>query len=230
MTGNTDLRTRHAGVVLVGHFNPLIFQPEWMERNDLIGPREAEAARSSTETILHSQMAIVPLSSSRLQVTLDRFEYVVVEAPLIRAKDFVLKCFRLLSHTPVSQMGINFVTVFRAGSRRDWDAFGDALAPKEHWSALLGSEATTRTGGLVAIAMERVMGDDRSTPSKRTVSIQANEPRTAMETTISVNDHYAFGVDSRAGEATEVLDNLWEDAERKSTIIADSLRGLCRAA
>jgi hypothetical protein len=44
MPGNCDVRDTKASVVAVGSFNPLIFQPHWLEKHDLIGEHEAKAA------------------------------------------------------------------------------------------------------------------------------------------------------------------------------------------
>lgn len=224
MSEHTDLRSRQAAVVLVGHFNPLIFQPEWLAAHELIGPREAEAARGG-EFVLHPQMALINLASARIQVTAERFDFLALEAPLITAKDFAVKCFRLLSHTPVTQMGINFITVFRARRREDWDAFGDALAPKAPWEALLGAQEGKRSGGLVSMTMERSSRAD-GLPGSRSVSIQAME-RDAMETGITFNDHFTFDGDTRASTAADLLEERWDAAEREALQITAQLRDLC---
>src|SRR5689334_12341845 len=114
MVGQTELRESTASVVILGSFNPLIFQPEWLKENGLIGAKEAEAARESGVEVIHRQLVILNLSTSlRLEAHLNRFTIVAKEAPVVVARDFALKCFRLLSHTPVAQMGLNFATIFR---------------------------------------------------------------------------------------------------------------------
>ena len=42
------------GVVLVGHFNPLIFSPSWFAKNGIVGEEEASAADVS---VIHPEIA-----------------------------------------------------------------------------------------------------------------------------------------------------------------------------
>src|ERR1700734_3239094 len=107
MVGDTDLREVNGSVVVIGSFNPLIFQPEWLAAHDIIGPREAETARQQVDTargagieVIHRQLSVLNLSALRVEVQLDRFSVLAREAPIVVARDFALKCFNLLSHTP----------------------------------------------------------------------------------------------------------------------------------
>lgn len=233
MTGNTDLRERHASVVVVGNFNPLIFQPRWLFEQGIIGEKEAEAAENNVEgpegrntvEVIHKQLVVLNWQRMRLQVTLDRMIVESGEPPLVVAKDFVEKCLGLLAHTPVQQVGINFATVFRARTRADWDAFGDALAPKGPWKSFLGDEK--RTGGLRGLKMERSVRPD-GLPGSQTINVDIVEPIDNMDTLVNVNDHYELG-QARAPAVVDILAQHWDASEAAAVMWTDELRGLCRA-
>lgn len=233
MTGNTDLRERRAAIVVVGNFNPLIFQPRWLSEQGIIGVQEAEAAQKEAEALseqnevelIHKQLVILNFQRLRLQVTLDRFSIEATEPPLVVAKDFAQKCFGLLSHTPTQQVGINFITVFRARSRADWDALGDVLVPKTPWKLLLGDGE--RTGGMRSLNVERNQRAD-GLDGKKVVSVEIVEPTANLETQISINDHYELGL-ARAPAVSEILANHWDESEKAALEMTDHLRSLCRA-
>lgn len=230
MTGNADVRDRNASVVVVGHFNPLIFQPEWMRDHDLVGQKEAEQARDGGISIIHPQVVQIRLSALMLEVTQSRFSIMATEAPLVTAKDFAIRAFDLLSHTPITHVGINFTTVFRARSRKDWDALGDTLAPKRPWEAMLGDMATERTGGLIGLVMQRSERPDDYRGSQN-VKVEVVPPHSAMDTLVEFNDHYEIAAtDARAGMLTELLETQWDRSEQTAARITDGLMELCRAA
>ncbi len=230
MSGDTDLREASGGVVVIGSFNPLIFQPEWLKVNEIIGSKEAEIARQlpTGVEIIHGQLVILNLASVRLEVNPGRFMVVTREAPLVLARDFALKCFRILSHTPVSQTGLNFGTVFRPRSRQAWDAFGDALAPKEPWRALLGEVGKKRSGGLTNMRMEESARTD-GYAGMRSIALSIVD-RVSMDTQLDYNDHYELrgdGSPEKMKELLEILEDRWEVAEKDAKTITDSLRSLC---
>lgn len=226
MAGNCDLRETKAAIVAVGSFNPLIFQPQWLAANGLIGDHEAAAAAEGRGVeIIHREAVVLEFQRMKLQVVPDRFSLEITEPPLVSAKDFVEKCFGLLSHTPIVQAGVNFETVFRARSRQDWDAFGDTLAPKAPWRELFGEE---RTGGLSQLTMERGPRLD-GVPGKTVVFVRVVEPRTNMDTSVLVNNHVEFGAGGSAANLVQHLQDHFDSDERISAGIAASLQELVRA-
>jgi hypothetical protein len=231
MTGQTELRDSNASVVVMGSFNPLIFQPDWLKDNGIIGIKEAETARETGIEVIHRELVVLNLSSSlRLEVYVNRFMVLSREAPTVVARDFALKCFRLLSHTPVVQVGLNFGTVFRANSREAWDAFGDALAPKGPWKTFLGDDMTKRPGGLMAMHMQKTK---RANEMSGVQNVQIGVPNIPnRETQVDFNDHYEL-VGATTSEKMEllikILEECWDSAEKEAVAITTSLRELCRA-
>lgn len=231
MSGNTDLRDSSASVVLLGNFNPLIFQPHWLAANDVIGAQDAEIATRDGVEILHSQITIINFAAFRLEVSTDRFSIRAIEEPSVLARDFAVKVFKLLSHTPVKQLGINRSVIFRARSRHDWDALGDKLAPKAPWGRLLQEDEEGRVGGLLNLTMERGKRADGRKGMVR-VKVTALLPHENLDTQVDVNDHYDVSdrdEDARAEVAVELLEECWENSLAYADNIIDELRGHCRA-
>lgn len=229
MTGATDPLEVKASIVVVGNFNPLIFQPEWLAANEIIGSREANLAREGGLEVLLPQVLILNLANLRLEVSLDRFAATAIEAPVVAARDFAAKCFRLLSHTPVRQVGINHTTVFRARRREDWDLMGDTLARKDVWGDFVLDSTGARTGGLRSLTMEHQKPDGGGYVRVKFDALETVN----LDGSIEVNDHFelrtAQDPDARASKVVELLDDEWERSSTRALEITDRLRALCHA-
>src|SRR3954463_8544753 len=96
-----------AAIILLGSFNPQIFQPTWFSAQGLIRKEEGESAKLQ---LIHPEIAAFSLEWAQLQVTPQRFG---LEASTTQQyspellRDLTLGTFRLLSHTPVKMMGLN---------------------------------------------------------------------------------------------------------------------------
>jgi hypothetical protein len=132
-----DVTEDEIGVVLLGDFNPKIYQPAWFASEGLIRPSEADNAKIQ---IVHADLAIFSTDWFVLQVARDRFS-ATIKALAYRAhlRDLVLGTFHKLLHTPLMQMGINCATRVRFKSDDDWHAFGHFLVPKCPWKGILST-------------------------------------------------------------------------------------------
>lgn len=218
-----------ASVVLVGKFNPFIFQPEWLRKHKIIGEKETEVATDGVE-VIHPEVSILNLINMKLVVDTSRFSLTVLEEPFVRGRDFVVSCFSLLPHSPVTAVGINREIVFRAQSVEAWHKLGDALAPKEPWMVLLGDgNKKQRTGGMRSIVMERSLRTDEKKGYVR-VTVEALETG-RNETKINYNDHYVLATknkSSSADAAVELINQSWDQCMEKSAEVFDVLLRLIR--
>jgi len=124
-----------ASIVLLGSFNPGIFQPAWFGAHGLIRPEEADTA---TINVIHPEVCAFATSWFSIQVLRDRFVAQASDAGHYLALcDLVLGVFQLLEHTPFDKMGLNRFLHFRMPSEEQWHAVGDLLAPKEPWHGIL---------------------------------------------------------------------------------------------
>ena len=124
-----------ASIVMLGSFNPTIFQPRWLGTQQLIRPEEAENAKI---TIIQAEVADFSTEWFQLQVLQGRMSLSTADprqyAPL---RDLATAIFTILPHTPVTAVGLNRLFHFRMTSTEAWHGFGHLLAPKESWNAIM---------------------------------------------------------------------------------------------
>jgi hypothetical protein len=124
-----ELKTiRSPSVVLLGNFNPAIVHPEWFDRNQILPPSEvreiAEVRKNevkdldglklkfiSSNVFVSSIETRLNLPSYRINVTPDRFEATTSRKEKFEElPKFVGATFKVLEHTPISSLGINFLS------------------------------------------------------------------------------------------------------------------------
>ena len=89
-------------IVLLGDFNPKIFQPAWFAAENLIQKAEADKADIR---IVHPDLVGFSLDWLLLDVTRERFIAGTIQEPYdVIIRDLVIGAFRLLHHTPIKKM------------------------------------------------------------------------------------------------------------------------------
>jgi len=117
--------------VLIGEFNPTIFQPAWFSSEKLLTEAEADAANVN---VIHPDITAFELPWLRIQVERERFTATSLAQPYFeRVVGLVCDTFAILRHTPVLFFGINNEAHFLAGSTEKWHALCHKLAPKDYW-------------------------------------------------------------------------------------------------
>ena len=117
-----------SALVLLGHFNPATFHPEWFDRFKVLPSHETQWAEGEKpkiteiplkdgKMVIEERPAIIvrhdsaelQFPSIRLSVNPTRFVCRAVERENFHlAKEVTTKIFTLLSHTPINALGINF--------------------------------------------------------------------------------------------------------------------------
>ena len=127
--------TEGASIVMIGSFNPAIFQPQWLGAQQLIRAEEADNAKITT---IQPQVADFSTEWFQLQVLQQRFMMITTDprqyGPL---RDLVMGMFAILAHTPVSRLGINRHFHFATPSIEVWHGIGHRLAPKAPWHEIM---------------------------------------------------------------------------------------------
>jgi hypothetical protein len=176
-----------ASIIMMGSFNPAIFQPRWLELQRLIRNEEAENAKITT---IQAQVADFSTEWFQLQVLQQRFLMITTDprqyGPL---RDLAMGIFTILSHTPVSKMGINRHFHFVTPSVDAWHAIGNKLAPKEPWHEIM------KGPGLRSMLMQ----GRRDGTSKGTLHIKV-EPslKVTQGIFVEVNEEFAAPSDDAA--------------------------------
>jgi hypothetical protein len=209
-----NVKFEQVSVVLLGSFNPQIFQPAWLASEGLIRKEEAESAKIQ---VIHPEATGFSLEWASLEVTHERFRLETstdqrFSPELVR--DLVLGLFQLLSHTPVKQMGINRIFHFQIESEEKWHTIGHRLVPKDDWAGIL------ERPGMRVVAVEGVRPDQY----KGRITVQL-EPSVRFRYGVfaAVNDHFEKKQeDSREGAIAmvEILKNDWQESlDRSKRII-----------
>lgn len=202
-------------IVLLGNFNPKIFQPAWFASQGLI--REIEAQEAKTE-IIHTDITIFSLEWLKLEVTRERVNIGTEQEAYFEAlTDFVIGTFRILKHTPASKMGINSALHFRLKSVNAWYEIGHKLAPKEPWEGILNNP------GMLRVEMQ----ETRSKGPKGFARVRV-EPSNVCYPGIfvNVNDHYELNETKSIMSCEKIIDILeayWRTSMQNSKLIAEKI-------
>lgn len=143
-------QSESASIVMLGAFNPAIFQPSWLALKNLISSSDAQSADVK---LIVPQLAAFKAGGIVVEVLQERFVAQADEPQdQVRLRDLAMGIFAILGETPVSRLGLNWTYVFRLDDEKQWHAVGDLLAPKHVWSKVLRGRPGLRTmtiqGGL----------------------------------------------------------------------------------
>jgi hypothetical protein len=220
-------------VVLIGNFNPAIFHPAWLARHELISDGAAETASVG---IVHPDISAFSIENLfSLQVERERFTISRLVAPWVLISDVVAKIFGdLLSHTPLSKLGINLLVHFDTGSQAKRNEIGERLAPPTpwgEWGKLVSSGDGRTRGGMQSLTMVQKNVSDRPAgwvqakiePSAR---IRGGLTGIFME----INDHYELAgpspEDARA--LIGILQDKFDNSVKNSEKIVDQIMAMVK--
>lgn len=205
-----------SSIVLLGSFNPQIFQPAWFAAEGLIQGKESKEAKIE---IIHNEFVIFSLDWLRLTVTRDRFALETLQEPYYEVmRDLALGTFDILKHTPVSKLGINLSMHFKMNTYDEWHQFGHQLAPKKKWNQVL------KKPGLYSLTIEGSVNRDNLKGFIR-VKVEPSRP-IVPGVFIDINDHYEVNDDNsaKASEAImNILQNSWDRSIKRSKEIIYTL-------
>jgi hypothetical protein len=200
-------------IVLLGSFNPKIFQPEWFARQQLLPQTEADASEIK---LIVPQVSHFETERFILQVTEDRFtassKPSANPAPL---RDVVQGAFFILEHTPVTAMGLNYSMHFAMESHDRWHQIGDRLAPKDGWKEVLEGRP-----GLLSMTILA----EKENPKGAQFRIKV-EPSTlvSMGVYFETNEHYPAPTAEPLKSLMEILGERWEEAQSYATRVVNHI-------
>jgi len=209
------IHTEATAVVLLGSFNPRIFEPLWFSRHDLVPEQEAEAAEVQ---MIDREFCRVNFGWVDLVVTEERLQAESTSETVndSQIRDLLVSIFRLLPHIPVNVGSIHHRWHLAIDTEAEWHGVGHALAPKEIWDGVLEEP------GMFDFAMLGRRPDDLEGAIK--VRIQ---PSRAVSPGIFMNVNDEFSLAAADGEVplavADVLDKLWLEAGSRAVGIRKEL-------
>ncbi len=215
-------------IVLIGRFNPAIFQPTWLREMGI----EHDIPETDPNLLIFKNLANFTIGSHAYYVQTNRFQLTTTVAPWVSILDVAVKIFREnLPHTPVSAFGINRSVHFKLPSIAARTRLGRKSAPIEPWGKY-GCEMNSGTsetvpGGLQSLPM-------RCNKIKNDLHIETNvtiEPSSRIDDNIGVymhvNEHHEVTGQSpvRGSEQSiAILQNCFELAIEDADRIIDSMK------
>ena len=200
-----------ASIVMLGSFNPAIFQPSWLALKNLISPSDAQSADVK---LIAPQLAAFKAGGILVEVLQERFMAQADEPQdQVRLRDLVVGVFAVLGETPITRLGLNWTYIFRLEDEKRWHAVGDLLAPKDVWSKLLRGRPGLRTMTIQGGLSEGLRGQ---------LNVKV-EPTTQPSVRVEINNDI-LGPD-RDGAVTadsfvELIRKHWDEARKESARIA----------
>lgn len=207
-------------IVLVGSFNPRIFQPAWFVAQGLLPPGEGADADVQ---VIANDICIFQTDWCRIEVLNNRFSLTSISTPVEEVlRDLVIGTFRILEHAPVTRMGINASAHFQLTNVEVWHQFGHLLAPKESiWEPILDRPGT------LTLTVEGRRPDDHDGHVRVKV-----EPSTLIPNGIFIesNDEFRSLESISAKWVAEILESEWEPVRSRAMsirygLIAKALEG-----
>ncbi len=217
---NCPIKQEQISIVLIGSFNPAIFQPAWFAAHDLI-PSDKNKVPSATLNVSHPEITDFSVAghggteSFHLQVIPQRLVLTTLSTAFYDSlRDLALGTFRILSHTPIAKMGINRAFHFEMPSKDAWNSVDDRLAPKNDWRKVL------KEPGLIGLTIQGQRADNY----KGYIQVKL-EPSAKFQygVFVEVNDHFEVAkMENLQGctELTEILANVWQASMSQAEKIA----------
>lgn len=159
------VKRKRISIVLVGEFNPAMFQPEWFARNSVISVEEASIARDSdgAPLIVTPQITMFKTSMFDVRIEQKRFTVSCSKEPWDLIKDFVDKTFEKLSGMAIDAYGYNYDAHYDVGGMDNLNYIGNYLAPKGPWITLFSDDVECRDvgNGLRSMKMVKTKANDK---------------------------------------------------------------------
>lgn len=201
-------------IVLVGSFNPAIFQPAWFGNNNLLRAEEVSAA-ADDQLIVTRQVVRFHAGGFDIAVTEDRFTVASSDAALfIPLRDLVVGTFRLLEHTPINQLGMNRHTHYLMPSQEDYRDFGHFLVPKAPWSEIVDDPGVQS----LKITSKRREGDG----TRFNIKVEPSS-RVPFGVFFDTNDHYERSGPDGSREIIDLVEKNWSSTNEFSSKVEQSL-------
>ena len=171
-------------IIILGNFNPSIFQPYWFSLKKLIREEESEKA---VINIIHSSLVQFDLDWCSFTITEDRFQASTTdEVNFDLVKDLVVSTFNILCETPLTALGVNYTYNISLENEKNYIKFGEWLSNLTFWQKI-DSEYKLLT--LETFKIKKENGELGSQKIKITPS---NLPRLRFGIAVNFNEHIQF--------------------------------------
>ena len=189
-------KQQSTSIVLVGKFDPAIFQPMWFVNKGLLTEQEVKKAKVN---LSEDYLISFELDWLHLEVVRERFIISTSaneEEETIR--DLTTGIFSILTETPLSMIGINVESHFQLDNEDNYHSFGHKLAPKNIWNKFM------KKPGLMALTIKDVR--ENGYKGYMRVKVATSLVVKPFGICIATNDHYEMPeTEIKEGEDSKAL-------------------------
>lgn len=198
---SNSAKLERVSVVLVGSFNPAIFQPSWFAVHDLIASDEKKVPSGVKLGVVHPEIVDFSTENFQIQVLQHRVLLTTTDVSFYDSlRDLLSGTFTILSHTPIVKMGINREFHFQMPNEGEWNAVGDRLAPKDDWKRVLHKP------GMKSIIVQGERTDGRLGFLR--VRVEPSNLVRPFGVFVEVNDHYEVADPENVQGCKELIDTM----------------------
>jgi hypothetical protein len=218
-----------SAIVAIGTFNPVIFTPDWLERNNLIGVEDASVARQDNSLLISTQICQYQTDWFSIQIFDDRFSLTSKGALSPAVKDLAIGILTLVPHTPIHGIGLNFMGHYRLKSEEEYHKIGDVLAPKEIWKQLFqGEHESIGMTNLAVVVEPCTRGGKPRNGDRKHITVQPSDRFRNNGVFFSLNDHHNTSTQdddssTSAERAAQIVDANWEPIWEEALHVFDGI-------
>lgn len=215
----------HVSAVLIGSFNPSIFHPSWLALNNLISSEAFEAADLQ---VSHPDISRFDANFMSFDIQKTRISIRCEADKDGLVFDMVMSIFgNLLTHSPVSRVGINRTVDLLCGTEQKRDELGKRMAPQSAWGSW-GEEIALGDGGLHG-GMQRLVMRQIPRHDGRKGHFQADlQPLSSSSDAIRLDFNSELVVDELeevkgSEKAVLLFEECWNDDLEKAKNISNEI-------
>jgi len=181
---NEPVLIKSLDIIILGNFNPSIFQPYWFSLKKLIREEESEKA---VINVIHSSLVKFDLDWCSFTITEDRFQASTTdEVNFDLVKDLIVSIFNILCETPLTALGVNYTYNFSLENENNYIKFGEWLSNLSFWQQI---DSQYR---LLTLETTKPKKENGELGSQRIKITPTNIPRLKFGVSIDFNEHIQF--------------------------------------
>jgi len=209
------LKIETLSVVLIGDFNPVIFQPFWLSSKNLIRNDEAENAKIE---VIHNEIVKYEIKDwLKIEITRNRCEFKTTKDSYFNPlKDLVVSIFKLLKETPVKSLGVNFIYDLSLLDKDKYLQFGESLSNLNIWGESLKDPKLLQLD-----ILEKPRYDDNK--GSRRVRVSPSNEKINFGVKIDINDHFELINNTSNSGLINLLENNLSISKKNSIDIIEKL-------
>ena len=210
------LKIETLSLVLLGDFNPVIFQPFWLANKNLI--REDEAKNAKID-VIHNEIVRYEIADwLKVEVNKSRCEFKTTKSPYFEPlKDLAIGIFSILKETPIKSLGINHVYDLSLLSKENYFKIGNTLTPLNIWDDTINEPKLLHLE-IYEIERKGILG-----ASRRIRITPSDQNSISFGVSININNHFQLEEKGAINNLFSTIDKNWNNSFVESKIVVDKL-------